>query len=117
MIFVLSSMRREHLLVRADQAIERAAGVAVDEREAADEAGRPCARTLALRKRTTMSVSVCAFGRCVNSQVVVVEVQRRRVGEGDHRQRFARARAGSALIGGWIHLRRCRDACARFRAR
>ena len=103
MIFVLSSTVGEHRFVRADQAIERAAGVAVDERKSAGEAvthvqdvGFP---------ETDHDVRLGVRIRQVRElQVFVVEVQRRRVRERDHRQRFARARR-DGRVGGGIHLR------------
>ena len=61
--------------------------------------------TLALRKRTTMSVSVCAFGRCVNSRSSSLKcsvAESANVMTGN----ASRARAAMGCIGRRIHLRR-----------
>ena len=89
--------------MRADQAIERAAGVAVDERKAGDEQVAHV-HDVGLAK-TDHDVGLGVRVRQVRElQVVVIEVQRGRVGEGDHRQCLARSRL-DGRVGGWIHLR------------
>ena len=103
MILVLSSMVAQHRLVRADQAVERAAGIAVDERKAA---GEHVAHVHDVRfAEADHDVGLGVRVRQVRElEVVIVEMQRRRVGERDHRQRFARARC-DGRVGGRIHLR------------
>ena len=90
MTLVLSSIGGEHRFVRADQAIERAAGVAVDERKSAGEQSPMCTTFALLEADDDVGLGV-RVRQVRELEVFVVEMQRRRVGERDHGQRLARA--------------------------